>query len=78
MLTEILETYAYRNLDDLDAFKGRNSTTEVLAKEIHDRYAAGIRAGRLDGDADKAIVSLSVVLRENPDAWAGYDAPLNG
>ena len=36
------------------------------------------RAGRLDGDADKAIVSLSVVLRENPDAWAGYDAPLNG
>ena len=42
LLTEILETYAYRNLDDLDAFKGRNSTTEVLAKEIHDRYAAGI------------------------------------
>ena len=78
LLTEILGTYAYRNLDDLDAFKGRNSTTEVLAKEIHDRYAAGIRAGRLDGDADKAIVSLSVVLRENPDAWAGYDAPLNG
>ena len=57
LLTEILETYAYRNLDDLDAFKGRNSTTEVLAKEIHDRYAAGIRVGRLDGDADKAIVS---------------------
>ena len=78
LLTEILETYAYRNLDDLDDFKGRNSTTEVLAKEIYDRYAHGIRAGRLEGDADTAIVSLSVVLRENPDAWAGYDAPLNG
>ncbi len=76
LLSETLETYAYRNLDDLAEFVGRNSTTEVLAKEIHDRYAAGIRAGRLDGDADRTIVSLGVVLRENPDAWAGYDAPL--
>ncbi|MEX2618530.1 MAG: 6-carboxytetrahydropterin synthase [Alphaproteobacteria bacterium] len=78
LLGEILETYAYRNLDDLPEFAGRNSTTEVLAKEIHDRYAGGIRAGRLDGDAHETIVSLGVVLRENPDAWAGYDAPLQG
>lgn len=78
LLGEILETYAYRNLDDLPEFAGRNSTTEVLAKQIHDRYAEGIRAGRLDGDAHTAIVSLGVVLRENPDAWAGYDAPLQG
>jgi len=78
LLSEILDTYAYRNLDDLAEFKGRNSTTEVMAKEIHDRYAAGIRAGRLDGDAHKTIVSLGVVLRENPDAWAGYDASLQG
>ncbi|MDA0663473.1 MAG: 6-carboxytetrahydropterin synthase [Proteobacteria bacterium] len=78
LLSEILETYAYRNLDDLAEFAGRNSTTEVLAKEIHDRYADGIRAGRLEGDAHETIVSLGVVLRENPDAWAGYDAPLQG
>ncbi len=78
LLTEILEPYAYRNLDDLAEFKGRNSTTEVLAKEIHDRYADGIRAGRLDGDAHETIVSLGVILREKPDAWAGYDAPLQG
>ena len=78
LLSEILETYAYRNLDDLAEFKGRNSTTEVMAKEIHDRYADGIRAGRLDGDAHKTIASLNIVLRENPDAWAGYDAPLQG
>jgi len=76
LLGEILSTYAYRNLDDLPEFKGRNSTTEALAREIHDRYAAGIRGGRLDGDAHTALASLSVVLRENPDAWAGYDAPL--
>jgi 6-pyruvoyltetrahydropterin/6-carboxytetrahydropterin synthase len=76
LLSDILSTYAYRNLDDLIEFQGRNSTTEALAKEIHDRYADGIRTGRLDGDAHEAIKSLSVVLRENPDAWAGYDAPL--
>jgi 6-pyruvoyl-tetrahydropterin synthase len=78
LLSDILSTYAYRNLDDLIEFQGRNSTTEALAKEIYDRYADGIRTGRLEGDAKETITSLSVVLRENPDAWAGYDAPLKG
>ncbi len=78
LLNEILEPFAYRNLDELPQFENRNSTTEVLAQTIHEAYAAGIRDGRLSGDTASAIESLQVRLREKPDAWATYDAPVHG
>lgn len=78
LLTKVLEPYAYRNLDELAEFSGRNSTTEVMAESVHRAYAAGIRAGALSGDAHTAIETLQVRLREKPDAWATYDAPLDG
>ena len=78
LLNEILEPFAYRNLDELPQFENRNSTTEVLAQTIHEAYAAGIRYGRLSGDTASAIESLQVRLREKPDAWATYDAPVHG
>ena len=78
LLNEILEPFAYRNLDELPQFENRNSTTEVLAQTIHAVYAAGIRDGRLSGDTASAIESLQVRLREKPDAWATYDAPVHG
>ena len=64
---------AYRNLDDLAEFRGRNTTTEFLAGEIHRRLARRIKEGAL---GSQAIGSLKVVLRETPVAWASYDAPL--
>ena len=78
LLEEILAPLDYRNLDDLPQFAGRNTTTEVLAETLHSAYAAGIRAGRLAGDTKTAIESLKVCLREKPDAWATYDAPVHG
>src|SRR3977135_4130421 len=44
-LAAILDGLSYRNLDDEPAFKGRNTTTEVLAREIFDRLAAAIGRG---------------------------------
>ena len=78
LLAKVLEPYAYRNLDELPVFAERNSTTEVLAETVHRAYAAGIRSGALSGDAHEAIETLQVRLREKPDAWATYDAPLDG
>lgn len=78
LLEEILAPFAYRNLDDLPQFAGRNSTTEVLAETIHRAFAEGITSGRLSGDTASAIESLQVRLREKPDAWATFDAPVNG
>jgi len=78
LLRDVLAPYAYRNLDDLREFSGRNTTTEALARTLFDHYADGVRAGRLDGDTDRAIVSIAVTLRENPDAWARYDGAVHG
>ena len=78
LLAYVLAPFAYRNLDELPQFEGRNSTTEVLAQTVHESYAIGIREGRLSGDTATAVESLQVRLREKPDAWATYDAPVHG
>jgi 6-pyruvoyl-tetrahydropterin synthase len=78
LLEEILAPFAYRNLDDLPQFAGRNSTTEVLAETVHRAFAAGVTSGRLGGDTASTIETLQVRLREKPDAWATFDAPVNG
>jgi 6-pyruvoyltetrahydropterin/6-carboxytetrahydropterin synthase len=76
LLKEVLAALDYRNLDDVAEFRGKNTTTEFLAGEIHRRLAARVRAGGLGASAAAAISGLRVVLRETPAAWAVYDAPL--
>lgn len=71
-LATVLADLGYRNLDEEPAFVGRNTTTEVLAREIFDRLARAIRDGRLGADAH-GIASLRVTLRESHVAWAGYE-----
>jgi 6-pyruvoyl-tetrahydropterin synthase len=73
LLKTVLAEFDYRNLDELAEFRGRNTATEFLAGEIHKRLVRGIKEGML---GSQAITSLRVVLRENPVAWAAYDAPL--
>ena len=72
ILEEILEDLNYKNLDEHPAFKGKLSTTEALAKHIADAMAT-----RIQDTADgPALSGVDVVLRENPDAWAGYSLEL--
>ena len=73
LLKAVLAAFDYRNLDEVLEFRGRNTTTEFLAGEIHRRMAARITAGEL---GEGGIAGLRVVLRETPVAWAAYDAPL--
>jgi 6-pyruvoyl-tetrahydropterin synthase len=75
LLKAVLGEFDYRNLDELAEFRGRNTTTEFLAGEIHRRLALRVREGAL-GPSAAAIRSLRLVLRETPVAWAAYDAPL--
>ncbi|MET4618674.1 6-pyruvoyltetrahydropterin/6-carboxytetrahydropterin synthase [Arthrobacter sp. 2762] len=72
ILEEILEDLNYKNLDEHPAFKGKLSTTEALAKHIADAVAAHIT----DTPDGAALSGIDVVLRENPDAWAGYSLEL--
>ena len=74
-LHEILAAFNYRNLDDESTFRGRNSTTEALAKAIFDRLADAIARGDLGARA-RGIASLRVTLHESHVASAAYDAAL--
>ena len=71
-LREILADFNYRNLDQDSAFSGRNTTTEVLAREIFDRLVRAVHAGKL-GDAARGVSSLCVTLRESHVAWGSYE-----
>src|SRR5437879_3398298 len=42
VLNSILESLTFRNLDDEAEFKGRNTTTEFLARVIFDRFKQAI------------------------------------
>lgn len=76
LLDDVLAPLSYRNLDDLPEFAGRNTTTEALAKDIFDRFVAGIHDDRLAGDAVDQVTRVGVTLREKPDAWAAYEAAI--
>ena len=74
-LKRVLAPINYRNLDELDDFRNRRSTTEVLAKWVYDRMAEEIAAGRL-GAAAKGIARLRVTLHESHVARAAFEADL--
>lgn len=73
LLKSVLADFDYRNLDEIAEFRGRNTTTEFLAGEIHRRLTQRVKGGALGA---QGIAGLKVVLRETPVAWAAYDAPL--
>src|SRR5918994_953486 len=69
LLKAVLAPLNYRNLDELPEFAGRNSTTEVLAREIAERVRARIQAGALGDDVKGALDAIKVTLRESHLAW---------
>jgi len=74
-LRAVLADYNYRNLDELPALAGRNTTTEALARLIADRLAEQVHSGAL-GENARGIASIAVMLHESHVAWAGYERPL--
>jgi 6-pyruvoyl-tetrahydropterin synthase len=72
-LRRILADLNYRNLDEVPAFRGRNSTTEVLARVVFDGMIAAIGRGDLGPDAI-ALEQMKVTLHESHVASASYEA----
>jgi 6-pyruvoyl-tetrahydropterin synthase len=75
LLREVLGALNFRNLDEEDAFAGRNTTTEFLARVIFDRLAARITDGALGPDS-AGLAGMKICLHESHIAWAGYEGPL--
>ena len=71
----ILGALNFQNLDDVPEFKGRNTTTEFLARVIFDRVVGAIHHGDL-GDQAKGIAVVRVALHESHVAWAAFEGPV--
>jgi 6-pyruvoyl-tetrahydropterin synthase len=76
LLKAVLAPLDYRNLDELDEFRGRNTTTEVLAREIAERVRTRVLDGALGDEAKGALHAIKVTLRESHLAWASYETRL--
>lgn len=61
----VLQPLSYQNLDELEIFKGQLTTTEFIARHIHDEIAKHV-SDFFDG-------RIKVTLGETHDAWASYE-----
>lgn len=72
VVRQTLEALNFRNLDEEPAFKGRNTTTEFLARVVFDRVVLAIHRGEL-GEQARGIEAVKVTLHESHVAWAAYE-----
>ncbi len=63
---KVLDQLNYKNLDELPQFKEEFTTTEFMAKYIHDKIK--------EKTEDFFHGRISVSLGETHDAWASYSA----
>ena len=75
VLHAVLGELNFRNLDEESAFRGRNTSTEFLARVVFDRLAAAIRRGAL-GEGARTIESMKITLHESHIASAAYEGRL--
>lgn len=64
VLKEVLSKYNYKNLDEIEPFKGQNTTTEFMCKQVFDGVAERFE-GNFKGE-------IRVQLSESHTAWASY------
>ncbi len=74
-LKAVLAPLNYRNLDELEQFKGVNTTTEFLTRHIYERLAEAAREGQL-GRNGRELAAIRVTISESHVARAWYEAPL--
>jgi 6-pyruvoyltetrahydropterin/6-carboxytetrahydropterin synthase len=75
-LRRVLSDLNFRNLDEVPAFAGRNTTTEFLARVVFDRMVSAIGMGEL-GPGAAAVESIRVTLHESHVASASFEGRVN-
>lgn len=76
LLHEVLRPLNYQNLDELPAFQGMNSTTEVMAHYIFNRMRDRLAASPGVTLGPEGLQAMTVTLTESPNAWAAYEGVL--
>ena len=74
-LRKILDGLDYKNLDEIPALAGQNTTMEFLSRHIHRLLVEACRAGRL-GETARTLAAIKVRLRESPRAWASFEGSI--
>jgi 6-pyruvoyl-tetrahydropterin synthase len=74
-LREALADLGHRNLDEVEEFAGRNTTTEMLAGVVSGRLAGRVSDGSL-GDNARGIARITVTLHESHVARASHTREL--
>jgi len=74
-LKRVLGEINFRNLDEVPAFHGRNTTTEFLARWVFGQVTAAIEAGDL-GPGGRDLQALRVTLHESHVASASFEGPV--
>ena len=71
ILTDTLKFYSYKNLDEVEDFKGIITSTEFLAKDIYDRISLRLKEDYYDDY--KSLHKIKIILTESNVAWASYE-----
>ena len=71
ILAEVLKFYSYKNLDDVDEFKGIITSTEFLAKDIYERICLRLKNDYLDDYHQ--LHKIKITLTESNVAWAAFE-----
>lgn len=74
-LKAVLADLNYRNLDEIPAFAGANTSTEFLARVVFDRLCEAIARGEL-GPGAGHVTAMRVTLHESHVASAGFEGPV--
>jgi 6-pyruvoyl-tetrahydropterin synthase len=77
VLRKVLGELNFRNLDEVPAFKGHNTTTEFLAFAVFERLVAAIRRGEL-GSGATAVEQIRITLHESHVASASFEGRVGG
>lgn len=72
VLKAILGDLNFRNLDEVPAFAGRNTTTEFLARVVFDGIAGALARGEL-GPGASGVERIKVTLHESHVAAASFE-----
>jgi 6-pyruvoyl-tetrahydropterin synthase len=71
-LKRLLAEVNFRNLDEVPAFAGRNTTTEFLARIVFDGLVGAIGRGEL-GPGAEGVERIKVTLHESHVAAASFE-----
>ena len=71
ILSEVLKFYSYKNLDEIDEFKGIITSTEFLAKDIYNKIFTKLKNNYYNDY--KLLHKIKITLTESNIAWASFE-----